>query len=792
VRSGTFRFTGPLDGLSSDQRHALLLRARPHDDTVHRRTAELLACVRTEGDAALRAMARDLDGVELDSLEVSRPKWLAALDALEPELLRALERAARNIATAHRAQLPRPLEVETELGVLVGRRADPLARVGVYAPGGRAAYPSSVLMGAVPARVAGVGEIILCSPPGPEGLPAPVLLAAAALAGVDRVFAIGGAGAIGALAYGTATVPRVNRIVGPGNAYVAEAKLQVSGVVAIDSPAGPSELLVITDGSARAATVAREVVAQAEHDPEAAVIVLAVGPARHALAGAVDEAVVELLPSQPRRTIVAASLAMRGGLLLARSLDEALDFANQYAPEHLLLAVSDPEAALAKVRDAGTVFLGESSSVTFGDYLTGANHVLPTGGLARSYAGLSTLDFVRWTSYQRITPQAAAHLAPDVARTAEAEGLPAHAAAARAWENGRVTGAMPTPTASAVARPGYRSISRYAPDTTPCAIDLSDNINLWGLPPAADSALRAAASDAISRYPSVYAEPLKEALAAYLGVEAGQVVTGCGSDDVLDSAIRAFGEPGDRIAYPDPTFSMIPVFARLNGLEPIPVPFTEDLDADADALLATGARVIYLCSPNNPTGTAISRKAVETIVQRAPGLVIMDEAYAEFAGASIVDLLKSSPRLLLTRTMSKAFGMAGLRVGYGAGAPALVEEVEKSRGPYKVSALAERAALAALGEGLPWVRAHAAEAVTLRERLTSRLQDLGLRPLPSAANFVLVPVTDAVATAVRMRKAGVAVRPLPGLPRFGDALRIGVGPWPMMEACLDALRRALS
>ncbi|HEU4525273.1 MAG TPA: histidinol dehydrogenase, partial [Gemmatimonadales bacterium] len=401
MRAGVFRFTGRLDALSSVERQLLLVRGSPGDETIRRRTAKILARVRAEGDLALRELARELDGVELCSLEVPRAVWVSALDGLEPGLRHALERSAANIGTAHRALLPRTVEVETEPGVLVGRRADPLARVGVYAPGGRAAYPSSVLMGAVPARVARVGEIILCSPPGRDGLPSSVVLAAAALAGVDRVFALGGAGAIGALAYGTASVPRVDRIVGPGNAYVAEAKLQVSSEVGIDSPAGPSELLVITDGSGRATAIAREVVAQAEHDPRASVLVVALGPSRDSVARDIEQAVRGLLSRQARREVAAAALASRGGLLTAQSLDQALGFASRYAPEHLLLAVTDPQAASARVRGAGTIFLGESSSVTFGDYITGANHVLPTGGLARSYSGLSILDFVRWTTYQR-------------------------------------------------------------------------------------------------------------------------------------------------------------------------------------------------------------------------------------------------------------------------------------------------------------------------------------------------------------------------------------------------------
>jgi histidinol dehydrogenase len=285
-------------------------------------------------------------------------------------------------------------------------------------------------MGLVPARVAGVGETVLCSPPQADGLPAPTVLAAAALAGADRVFAIGGAGAVAAMAFGSASVPRVDRIVGPGNAYVAEAKAQVAGVVGIDSPAGPSELLVIWDGRTSAAAVAREMLAQAEHDPDAAVIaVLLPGASRSALVQELER----LLADAPRAPIARQALAERGAILGARDAGEALDFAADWAPEHLLLAVSDPEAMLPSVRNAGTVFLGETASVAFGDYLTGANHVLPTAGAARAYSGLSTLDFMRWTTYQRIDRSAAARLAEATGVLADAEGLPAHAAAARAW-----------------------------------------------------------------------------------------------------------------------------------------------------------------------------------------------------------------------------------------------------------------------------------------------------------------------------------------------------------------------
>jgi histidinol dehydrogenase len=325
-------------------------------------------------------------------------------------------------------------ETESEPGVIVGRRPDPLGRVGVYAPGGRAAYPSSVLMGIVPARVAGVGEVILCSPPSRDtGAPSDVVLAAAALAGADRVFALGGAGAIAAMAYGTASVPRVDRIVGPGNAYVAEAKLQVSSAVAIDSPAGPSELLVLSDGSADPSLVAREMLAQAEHDPLAAVVAITTSARA---AQVIVDALAAQLPEQERAEICRAALAGQGAVLWAESPSECIAFANSYAAEHLLLVVDALDDVLVQLRNVGTVFVGPSASVAFGDYMTGANHVLPTGGLARSYSGLSTLDFVRWTTYQRVTTDAAAELADAVGVFADAERLPGHALAARAWRAG--------------------------------------------------------------------------------------------------------------------------------------------------------------------------------------------------------------------------------------------------------------------------------------------------------------------------------------------------------------------
>ncbi len=428
----TLKYRSRLKELAPESLRRLLDRTGEADARVAQRTADLIGRVRREGDTALREMAREFDRAELTSLEVPRSVCEQALAELAPELRQGFERAARNIARAHAAQKPSAIEVETEPGILVGRRPDPLSRVGVYAPGGRAAYPSSVLMGVVPAKVAGVGEVIVCSPPGPDGRPSAGVLAAAALAGADRVFALGGAGAVAAMAYGTQSVPRVDRIVGPGNAYVAAAKLQVVEAVAIDAPAGPSEILVIADGAANPEAVAREMLAQAEHDPEACCVTVAVG---EAMAEAVAVAVERAADRAGRREIVAQALSERGAVLSVDSLEEAWPFVADFAPEHLLLATASPSEHLAKVRNSGTVFLGEYASVAFGDYMTGANHVLPTAGLARAYSGLSVLDFYRWTTYQRVEREAAARLSEDVGRLADSEGLFAHAAAARAWRH---------------------------------------------------------------------------------------------------------------------------------------------------------------------------------------------------------------------------------------------------------------------------------------------------------------------------------------------------------------------
>lgn len=826
------RVRGDVDGLSAAQRTLLLERASPSTSgDVAGVVGQLVADVRQRGDAALLDAAERFDGARPPSLEVPRAEWLEALQRLTDAERQALRRAERAITAFHAAQRPRELLLETASGVTLGRRPDPLARVGVYAPGGRAAYPSSVLMGAVPARVAGVGAVVVCSPAGADGRPAAAVMAACAIAGVDRLFAAGGASAIAAMAYGTTTVPRVDRVVGPGNAYVNEAKRQVSAVVGIDNPAGPSELLVLADDTADADRLAAELLAQAEHDPDAAVVLVAVDAP--GLLDRTERALQRRLDSAPRAAVARAALAAGGAMLTAATPDAALAFARDYAPEHLLLCVRDADAALERVRNAGTVFLGGGASVAFGDYTTGANHVLPTGGMARVFSGLSVDDFVRWTSWQRIEPAGAAELAAPTAVLAELEGLPGHAAAAlRAADGGptasdrrddvasaagdqatapdrrddvaSATGDQATASdrrdevasaaAGAVARPRapYRGFPLYSPRRGAVDLELSANTSRWGAAPSVRAALAAASNAQLGEYPTPRADALRGAIAERWSVRADQVVTGCGSDDLIDSAVRAFCEPGDALAYPAPTFPMAPLFARMNAARPVAVPFLSDGDVDLDRLLAPAPAVVYLCRPNNPTGALVPRGTVERLLERTDALVLVDEAYGEFAGESMLDAVVASGRGLVLRTFSKAMGLAGMRVGYALGPTELVAAVEASRGPYKVGGLAERLALAALAD-TEWTRRVVRAARSARDRLGSELERRGHRVHPSRANFILFEPqgVDAGALAAALRARGVGVRVFPGLGERGS-LRVTVAPDPELDRFLAALDDAVA
>ncbi|WP_298285603.1 histidinol dehydrogenase [Acidocella sp.] len=408
---------------------ALMARAQPAP-ALAESVRQIIEQVRQQGDAALFNFTYQFDHLELtqDTVRVTSDELRLGVAQVPKTLRDALGVAARRIETFHRAQLPRDFEFTDDAGATLGMRWTPLDAVGLYVPGGKASYPSSVLMNAIPARVAGVRRLAMCVP-SPGGTLNPLILAAASAAGVSEIYRVGGAQAVAAMAYGTHSIRAVDRIVGPGNAYVAEAKRQVFGRVGIDSIAGPSEVLIIADDGSNPHHIALDLLAQCEHDEDAqAILITDSGAMASAVAGAVNQA----LQTLPRRDIAAESWHRHGAIILVQSWEEAEILANRIAPEHLQLMLAEPDRLFRKIRHAGAIFLGRHTPEAMGDYVAGPNHVLPTSGTARFASGLSVYDFMKRTTYLATPPRALAVLGPVAVALAEAEGLGAHAASVKA------------------------------------------------------------------------------------------------------------------------------------------------------------------------------------------------------------------------------------------------------------------------------------------------------------------------------------------------------------------------
>lgn len=393
-------------------------------DSVAAPVQAILADVKANGDAALKKYTKEFDGVDLTSIEVGMGAIDEGFRAADPGLVEILYRAADRIVAFHQRQVRNSFLINDEEGILMGQKILPLQRVGLYVPGGTAAYPSSVLMNCIPAKLAGVKEICMVTPPGKNGKISPNILAAARICGVDRVFRVGGAQAVAALAYGTESVPKVDKIVGPGNQFVAEAKKQVFGQVGIDMVAGPSEILVIADGKCNPQIVAADLLSQAEHDPNASAVLVTDS---QELALAVQAAIEEQIPKLLRKDIARASIDNNGKIILAQSLDTAVEISNEIAPEHLEVCVDQPFDVLSKITNAGSVFLGRNCPEALGDYFAGPNHTLPTSGTARFSSPLSVDDFVKKMQYTYYTKDALAKAQMSVSNFAKKEGLTGHA-----------------------------------------------------------------------------------------------------------------------------------------------------------------------------------------------------------------------------------------------------------------------------------------------------------------------------------------------------------------------------
>ena len=385
--------------------------------------ADIIADVKENGDTAVKAYCAKFDKAELTSLEVTPEEIQEAISQVEPEFLDILREAAENIRSFHSRQVRNSFVIADKPGIVLGQKITPIEKVGVYVPGGTAAYPSTVLMDTIPAKIAGCPQLVMVTPPGRDGKVNPAILAAASIAGVNRIFKVGGAQAIAALAYGTESIPRVDKIVGPGNAFVAEAKKQVFGRVSIDMIAGPSEILVIADGKSNPVHVAADLLSQAEHDKLASAVLVTDS---EKLAQAVQAELERQLPLLPRQEIARASIENNGKIIVAETLMAGIEIANEIAPEHLELQVDDPFSYLDAIQNAGSIFLGRSCPEALGDYFAGPNHTLPTSGTARFSNPLSVDDFVKKSQFSYYTPEALAKAADKIAAFAEKEGLRAH------------------------------------------------------------------------------------------------------------------------------------------------------------------------------------------------------------------------------------------------------------------------------------------------------------------------------------------------------------------------------
>ena len=388
---------------------------------------EIIRAVREKGDAALYEFCEKFDHAKLNSLAVTPEEIDEAVAAVEPKFLEILEQAAKNIRAFHEKQVRNSFIINNENGIVIGQKVIPVDRAGLYVPGGTAAYPSTVLMDAIPAKIAGCREVVMVSPPNKEGKINPVILAAAKIAGIDRIFKVGGAQAVAALAYGTESIPKVDKIVGPGNAFVAEAKKQVFGVVSIDMIAGPSEILIVADGKTNPRHVAADLLSQAEHDKMASAVLVTDS---YELALSVQAELEKQIPLLERAEIARASVDNNGKIIVAPTLGVAIDIANELAPEHLELCVDNPFDYLDAIRHAGSIFMGRNCPEALGDYFAGPNHTLPTSGTAKFSSPLSVDDFVKKTQYTYYTKDALERVARDVAFFATKEGLTAHAKSA--------------------------------------------------------------------------------------------------------------------------------------------------------------------------------------------------------------------------------------------------------------------------------------------------------------------------------------------------------------------------
>ena len=760
------------------------------------RVAEIVDGVRSGGDEALIHYTEKFDGVTLkvEDLRVRTETIRDVAARADAVTADAFRQAIRNIRSFHERQKESSWLAAAESGAQVGQRILPLASAGLYVPGGLAAYPSSLAMNAVPAQVAGVPRIAVVTPPRTIER-APAVAAVLVELGLEEVYCVGGAQAIAALAFGTETIRPVDKIVGPGNAYVAIAKKLVYGTVGIDSIAGPTEVVILADESAEPKFVAADLLAQAEHAEDASAICVTTS---QSLAREVAREVGQQLAELKRGEIAGKSIERYGAIFVTGSLEEACDLVNHLAPEHLELMTTDDDAAAALIENAGAMFFGPWSSEPVGDYLAGPNHVLPTLRTARFSSPLGVYDFVKRQSIIRYTEEAIRKNASLIASMADAEGLTAHKHAVLIRERLAKNSLPSAATAEAPLdriKPAVRAITAYTLPPYRARIKINQNENPFDMPAEIKAEIESRLAEREwSRYPDFVPTRLLERLAAFSGWRPDGVLAGNGSNELIQATLMVIVRPGSRVVIPEPTFTLYRQVVTVLGGEVLNVPLTRDLRFDVAALEERAARadLMILCSPNNPTGCVIGDTDLIRLARSFTGILVVDEAYHEFSRHTVVPLLQELPNLIVLRTFSKAMSMAGLRVGYLLGSPELTREVHKATLPYNLNFFSATAAEVAC-ERFELLLPRINKIVSERERLFAALRLLpGCEPVPSSANFMIVrtplPPRDVFE---KLHSKDILVRDVSRYPMLAEYFRVSVGSADENDRLVSALGEIL-
>lgn len=747
--------------------------------------AEILEKVKQEGDKALDYLTLKFEGRHLDSIEVSKDEFEKAENLISSDLKQAIQIAKKNIEKFHSSQVEKSEMIETMPGVFCWRRSVPIEKVGLYVPAGNAPLFSTVLMLAIPAKIAGCQQIVLCSPANSKGEIEPATLYSAKLCGIEKIFKVGGAQAIAAMAFGTETIPRVYKIFGPGNQYVTEAKRQVTKFgVAIDIPAGPSEVAVLADDSAIAPFVAVDLLSQAEHGVDSQVMLVSTS---ESLISEVLVNIQQQLQDLPRKDIAIRAL-QNSRAVLFESLEIAIDFLNEYAAEHLIIATENADEVAEKVVSAGSVFIGNYSCESVGDYASGTNHTLPTGGYAKVFGGVSVDSFVKKITFQKITVQGLKSIGRIVETMAEAEGLHAHkmAVTLRLKQIQGLEDSFDFSVTDLV-RENVRKLKPYSSARAKFKgenlIFLDANENSFGSP----------ISPAYNRYPDPLQLRVKEKIAELYDLKPEQIFLGNGSDEVIDLAYRIFCQPQrDFAMICPPTYGMYEVLANLNqvGLKKIALKenFNLDLKGMKDAF-CPHTKLLFICSPNNPNGKAFPAEEIFEIVRSFRGIVIVDEAYVDFSSQrSLIFEVDHFPNLVVVRTFSKAWGLAGLRVGIAVSNAEIIELFNQVKLPYNVSQISQERVLEALDRKKE-VDSMIKEIVRQRDWLRKQLQQIRVveKVFPSDANFLLVKFKEADFVYRLLLSKGIVVRNRSS--ECENCLRITVGTERENQFLLSVLQR---